>query len=85
MSTCVRHKDHLYGFDDSTLTCMNFLTGEVEWRQRGFDKGSVLAVNDQLIVYGANGMLALADANPKEYVEKASFRFSNAEKSCFLR
>jgi outer membrane protein assembly factor BamB len=82
-STCVRFKDHLYGFDDSTLTCMNFLTGKVEWKERGFDKGSVLLVGDQLIIYGANGLLALADANSKEFVEKANFRFSNAEKSCW--
>jgi outer membrane protein assembly factor BamB len=83
MSTCVRHKDYLYGFDDTNLTCMNFLTGDIEWQKRGFDKGSILAVNDQLIVYGANGILALVDANPKKYVERGSFQFSNAVKSCW--
>lgn len=82
-STCVRYKTHLFGFDDSTLACMNFLTGKVEWKERGFDKGSVLRVNDQLIIYGANGILALAEANPKEYVEKSRFQFSAQTHSCW--
>ncbi len=83
LASCVRHKDHLYGFDDSTLTCMNFRTGEVAWKERGFDKGSLICVNDQLIVYGANGLLALAEANPQEYVEKSRFQFSPQMNSCW--
>jgi outer membrane protein assembly factor BamB len=82
-STCVRYKDHLFGFDDSTLMCMNFLTGKIEWKERGFDKGSVLLVNDHLIIYGANGVLALAEATPREYVEKARFQFSAQGRSCW--
>jgi outer membrane protein assembly factor BamB len=82
-STCVRYKDHLFGFDDSTLVCMNFFTGKVEWKERGFDRGSVLRVNDSLIIYGANGLLALAAANPDEYVEKARFQFSKQKHSCW--
>ena len=82
-STCVRYKNHLFGFDDSTLTCMNFLTGKVEWKERGFDKGSVLRVNDRLIIYGANGILALAEANPKVYVEMSRFQFSAQTRSCW--
>ena len=82
-STCVRFKDHLFGFDDSTLTCMSFLTGAVAWKERGFDKGSVLLVNDQLIVYGANGILALTEANPERYIEKARFQFSKTANSCW--
>ena len=81
-STCVRYKGHLFGFDDSTLTCMNLLTGKVEWKERGFGKGSVLLVNDRLIVYGDNGLLALAEANPTEYVERGRFQFST-QSSCW--
>jgi outer membrane protein assembly factor BamB len=90
-STCVRCRDHLYGFDDSTLMCMNFLTGKIEWKERGqargfprgFDKGSVLLVNDHLIIYGASGVLALAEANPTAYVEKSRFQFSAQTHSCW--
>jgi outer membrane protein assembly factor BamB len=84
-STCVRYHNHLFGFDDSTLKCMNFLTGELEknWKVRGFDKGSVLRVKDHLILYGANGLLALSEANPKEYVEIARFQFSAKGRACW--
>jgi outer membrane protein assembly factor BamB len=85
LATCVRHKDYLYGFDDSTLKCMNFRTGEVTWKEeeRSFGKGSVVMVNDQLIVYGANGLLALVQATPTEYTETSRFQFSAQTNSCW--
>jgi outer membrane protein assembly factor BamB len=82
-SSCVRYKDHVFGFDDSNLTCMNLRTGEVHWKERGFDKGSVLLVNDQIIIYGESGVLALAEATPQEYREKSRFQFSPAKRSCW--
>ncbi len=83
IGTSVRHRDHIYGFDDKILKCMDIRTGEFLWDQRGFDKGSVLAFDDQLIVYGANGNLALIEASPKDYVEKANFEFSSQGRSCW--
>jgi outer membrane protein assembly factor BamB len=69
---------HLYGFDESGyLVCMEFATGQVAWRERGFNKGSLLAVGGQLVILGENGKLALADATPKAYHERASFRASH--------
>ncbi len=82
-SSSVRRGNHLFGFDDSMLTCMNFLTGKTAWKERGFEKGSVLVVGAQLIVYGANGKLALAEASPESYVETASFQFSAQSHSCW--
>lgn len=75
-STCVRHKDHLYGFDHGVLTCMDFRTGKIHWKERGFDKGTVLLVNDHLVVYGENGIVALAEAKPERYQERSRFTFS---------
>ena len=83
LSTSVRVKDHIYGFDDSLLTCMDFRTGAVTWKERGFDKGSLVAVGDQLIIYGANGELALVEANPQEYIQKSRFLFSKQARSCW--
>jgi outer membrane protein assembly factor BamB len=82
-STCVRHGNFVYGFDDTILVCMDIRTGKVHWKERGFDKGSVLLVKDHLIVYGANGQLALAEANSKEFAEKARFQFSPQRRSCW--
>jgi outer membrane protein assembly factor BamB len=82
-SSCVRHQDHVFGFDDSNLTCMNIRTGKVAWKERGFDKGSVLLADDRLIIYGESGVLALAEANPAEYREISRFQFSDEKRSCW--
>jgi outer membrane protein assembly factor BamB len=74
-SSSVLYRDHLYGFDDTMLVCMELRTGEVTWKERGFFKGSLLIADGRLIVLGEeNGKLALADATPEAYREKASFR-----------
>lgn len=82
-TSSVRYQDHLFGFDDSNLKCINLRTGQATWDEHGFDKGSVLLVGDQLIIYGANGLLALAEANPKGYVERSRFEFSSQGSSCW--
>ncbi len=68
-STSVLIDGHLYGFNNTMLTCMSFQTGEVLWRQRGFNKGSLIAADGKLIVYGERGTLALAEVSPQEYRE----------------
>ncbi|MCI0464865.1 MAG: PQQ-like beta-propeller repeat protein [Gemmataceae bacterium] len=72
-STCVLVGEHLYGFHDSLLTCMEFRTGKVRWKERGFDKGSLLVAEGLLIILGEQGKLALADASPEGYRERSSF------------
>jgi outer membrane protein assembly factor BamB len=71
----VRSGPYVYGFNESELTCMDLRTGDVKWtKPREFNKGSLLRVNDSLLVLGENGKLALVEATPEEYREKASFR-----------
>lgn len=77
-STSVLYEGHLYGFDDARLVCMELETGKVLWRTRGFRKGSLLVADDHLIILGENGELALAEATPARYGEKASFRVSRS-------
>lgn len=73
-STCVYHEDHLYGFNEAMLTCMNFRTGEVAWTRRGYGKGALLLAEGHLVVLGDNGKLALAEATPRTFHTKASVR-----------
>jgi outer membrane protein assembly factor BamB len=72
-ASCVRHKDHLYGFHEGLLACMDLRTGKVAWTQQGFAKGSLLVADGHLIVLGEKGQLALVEATPEGYREKASF------------
>ncbi|HZT82064.1 MAG TPA: PQQ-binding-like beta-propeller repeat protein [Gemmataceae bacterium] len=71
-SSCVRWKDQVYGFSDpGVLTCLDLRTGKVLWTEKGFKKGSLLAADGYLILLGENGKLALAEATPEGYREKA--------------
>ncbi|MBW3597533.1 MAG: PQQ-like beta-propeller repeat protein [Planctomycetes bacterium] len=72
----VLYQGHLYGFDETQLACMDFRTGEVKWRAKGFRKGSLLVADGRLIILGENGKLALAEATPADYREQASLRIS---------
>ena len=68
-SSSVRLKDHIYGFNDAVLTCMEVRTGKVQWEQQGFYKGSLILADGKLIVLGERGSLALAEATPEGYHE----------------
>ena len=73
LSTCVLIDGYLYGFNATRLTCMDVETGDAQWRESGFNKGSLIAVGDRLIILGERGKLALVEASPKEYREISSF------------
>lgn len=66
--------DHLYGFSDSILTAMQFDTGNVAWRNRSVGKGSVIYADDRLYLFSEQGVVGLAEANPKDYVEHGRFQ-----------
>jgi hypothetical protein len=65
---------HVYGFDETNLVCLDVRSGEVKWKKPGFQKGTLAAAGGFLIVLGEQGKLALVEATPEEYREKASFR-----------
>lgn len=69
--------DHLYGFSNAILTCMEFSTGKVVWRDRSTGKGCLTAANGQLYLLGENGTAALADATPEGYREHGRFRIDD--------
>ena len=64
--------DHLYGFDRGILTSIDTATGSVRWQTRGFERGSLIAADGTLIVLGENGTLALVDATPEAFRQRAS-------------
>ena len=66
------YEGHLYGFDNAILKCIAVGTGQEQWRKRGFQKGSLIFADGHLIVLGEQGKLALVEATPEAYIEKAS-------------
>jgi outer membrane protein assembly factor BamB len=75
--------DHLYGdSDDAGIPfCAELITGNVVWKKRGSGKGSatVVAADGHLYVRFADGTLALAKADPADYVEAATFKIPGSD------
>jgi outer membrane protein assembly factor BamB len=69
--------DYLYGFDNNTLTCIEFKTGKIMWTDRSVGKGSVTYADGYLYARSERGPVALVIANPKAYVEKGRFEQPN--------
>ena len=74
-STSVLVDGYLYGFNNNKLTCLDFRTGKPRWKTGGFNRGSLLAADGKLIIYGDQGVLALAEISPDSYKELAKFKF----------
>lgn len=70
----VRSGEYVYGIDDSRLTCLNLRTGKVMWTRPGISKGSLLRVNDSLLVLGEDGKLLLLEASPEKRAPKSEAR-----------
>jgi outer membrane protein assembly factor BamB len=68
---------YLYGFSNSVLTCIEFNTGKVMWRERSVGKGSITYADGMLYLLGEKQLVGLAEANPKAYVEKGRFPISD--------
>lgn len=68
-STSVLIDGVLYGFDNMFLVAMDFQTGKVKWRERGFNRGSLLAADGKLVILGERANLALAEVSPAKYTE----------------
>jgi outer membrane protein assembly factor BamB len=63
---------HIYGFDNSVLKSIAVATGQDVWKQSGLGHGSLIAADGHLIVLSERGRLALVEATPAAYREKAS-------------
>lgn len=64
---------YLYGFSDLILTCLEFATGTVMWRDRSVGKGSVTYADGHLYIQGENSTVGLAEASSTGYREKGRF------------
>ena len=78
MNNSVVLGDFVYGFDGNThgrvpkqIVCMRLADGVVQWRKDGYLCGSLMAVQNQLLILGEKGKLALGLASPKGFTPTA--------------
>jgi outer membrane protein assembly factor BamB len=71
----VVHKDHAYGFDGRILACIDLKDGQRSWKGGRYGNGQLVLLPDQdlLLVLSEEGELALVQATPNEFVERAKF------------
>ncbi len=70
VSTSVAADGLVYGFDNSTLKCIDATTGEKRWAKRGgFGNGSLLWADGQLVVLTENGRILTVEATGEAYRE----------------
>jgi outer membrane protein assembly factor BamB len=69
--------DHVYGFDEGMLKCLELKTGNVVWKDRSVGKGSIAYADGNFVVRSeAKGKseIALVEASPAGYKEKGRFK-----------
>lgn len=73
-TTSVLVGDTLYGFSSEILTAMNFLTGELKWRDRSVGKGNCISADQRLYCMGESGTIGLIEPSPVAYKEVSRFQ-----------
>lgn len=68
MNAAVLWQNHLYGFDDGILKCID-LDGNEKWAERGLGLGAMSMADGKMIILDKDGALIIADANPVRYNE----------------
>ena len=72
-SSSVYHNGYIYGFNVAALVCIDATTGERKWVKRGFGKGSLIIIEDKLVIFSDTGTLVYAHATPEGFKEISSF------------
>lgn len=72
INTSVFYEDHIYGFDDKVLKCIDANTGEEKWASNEYSRGSLIIINGQIIVLSENGKLGLIMADPEKFSETSN-------------
>jgi len=67
-SNSVVYDGYVYGFDNTTLRCLDLATGEERWAERGYGHGSLTVIDGQLLVLSDRGELLLASPDPGGFV-----------------
>ncbi len=68
---------YLYGFNNSILTCLEFATGKMMWRDRSVGKGSLTYADGNLYIQSEGNVVGLAEATPAGYKEKGKFQIAD--------
>ncbi|MFQ5927930.1 MAG: alpha/beta hydrolase-fold protein, partial [Terriglobia bacterium] len=67
----VLYENYLYGFNGGFLNCVDPTTGKEVWKSRPPGGQALILVDGHLVIFAPKGVLAVAEATPEGYREKA--------------
>jgi outer membrane protein assembly factor BamB len=68
MNCSMYFKGYIYGFDEKTLTCLDFKDGSIQWTEGGLGKGALMMSADgRMIIISDKGELVIARANHEKF------------------
>jgi len=68
---------YLYGFNNAILTCIEFATGKMIWRDRSVGKGTLTYADGLLYLLSETNVVGLAEASPSGYKELGRFQIAD--------
>ncbi len=77
INTSVIYKNHVYGFDDKKLKCIDVATGKEKWVSKEYSRGSLILIDGYLVVLSENGKLGLIEAISEKFNEISNMRILN--------
>jgi outer membrane protein assembly factor BamB len=80
VNSSVLWEGHLYGFDESSLNCLEAATGAVKWKQGGLGKGSLTIADGKLLIMSENGKLVVASPSPQKFQRVAEAQVLSKER-----
>jgi outer membrane protein assembly factor BamB len=72
-SSSVVYDGHIYGLDETILTCLDAATGDVRWKAGRYGHGQMVLASGHLVVLSEDGDLALVRATPDGHDERVRF------------
>ena len=68
---------YIYGFNDTILTCLEFNSGKMMWRDRSVGKGAITYADGHLYIVGEDNLVGLVEATPAGYRETGRFSITD--------
>jgi outer membrane protein assembly factor BamB len=77
MGGIVKVGDYFYGASDTSVMCVEFNTGKIQWQERAPDLACLFA-NGRFFAHAADGEVRLLEPSPRGYQEHGRFRPAKA-------
>ena len=69
---------YIYGFNNAILTCLEFTSGKMMWRDRSVGKGAITVADGNLYILGEDNVVGLVGGDADGYREKGRFTISRS-------